>query len=182
MQTRNGVLASQPGVIMTQAITPVQELAERDGAGGLVFKRWIGCWLDLLVLLAIVFAPTLILRSYDTDQGAAIMGASMIVGVLYFPVCESIWGRTIGKLVTGLKVVDAQGRTPNVGRVIVRTLFRLLEVNPALLGGIPAGICVIATKRKQRLGDLVAGTYVLDAGEVARAVDIDGLRVAQEFA
>jgi uncharacterized RDD family membrane protein YckC len=43
----------------------------------------------------------------------------------------------------------------------VRTLFRLIEVNPILAGGLPAGIAVIATRGKQRLGDMAAGTYVL---------------------
>lgn len=169
---------------MSATLTPVQELAEQTGSGGLLVRRWIGCWVDLLALAAIVIVPTAATgTSIDQEIGTWIMGASIIVAVLYFPVCESVWGRTLGKLITGLKIVDAEGKTPNIGRVLIRTLFRLLEVNPGLFGGIPAGIAVLATKRKQRLGDMAAGTYVLDAGEVRRAVDIDALTsAAQQFA
>jgi uncharacterized RDD family membrane protein YckC len=37
----------------------------------------------------------------------------------------------------------------------------ILEVNPLLLGGLPAGLVIISTKRKQRIGDLLAGTLVV---------------------
>ena len=37
----------------------------------------------------------------------------------------------------------------------------VIEVNPLLLGGLPAGLVVIATERKQRIGDLLAGTLVV---------------------
>ncbi|WP_395647815.1 RDD family protein [Terricaulis sp.] len=169
---------------MADALTPVQELAEQTGSGGLLVRRWIGCWVDMLALAAIVFVPALALgQTIDSEAGGVVLGVSAVIALLYFPVCESVWGRTLGKLITGLKVVDAQGKTPNIGRVIIRTLFRLIEVNPGLLGGIPAGICVLATKRKQRLGDMAGGTYVLDAGEVRRAVDIGALTsAAQQFA
>jgi uncharacterized RDD family membrane protein YckC len=56
---------------------------------------------------------------------------------------------------------------------MVRTLFRLIEVNPILVGGIPAGIAVLMSAHKQRLGDMVASTYVLrdrDADQLSRSV------------
>lgn len=60
-----------------------------------------------------------------------------------------------------MRVVDKRARAPGFGRALVRTLLRLIEVDPFLLGGLPAGICVFFTKYKQRLGDMVAGAYVL---------------------
>lgn len=33
----------------------------------------------------------------------------------------------------------------------------------ALLGGLPAGIAILASERNQRIGDLVAGTLVVSA-------------------
>ena len=44
---------------------------------------------------------------------------------------------------------------------MLRTLLRVIEVNPILLGALPAGIVLLVTKRKQRLGDLLAGTVVI---------------------
>jgi hypothetical protein len=44
---------------------------------------------------------------------------------------------------------------------MLRTLLRVIEVNPILLGALPAGIMLLVTKRRQRLGDLLAGTVVI---------------------
>jgi uncharacterized RDD family membrane protein YckC len=44
----------------------------------------------------------------------------------------------------------------------------LVEVNPILLGGLPAAAVVALSPTRQRLGDLVAGTYVLTAADAAR--------------
>ena len=44
-----------------------------------------------------------------------------------------------------------------------------VEVNPFLLGGLPAGLVLMVTPRRQRIGDLVAGTYVLLKKDVTPA-------------
>jgi uncharacterized RDD family membrane protein YckC len=81
---------------------------------------------------------------------------------------EGRWGATLGKFGTKIRVVDRLGRVPGYGRAVVRTLLRLVEVNPLLLGGIPAGIIALSSKSKQRLGDMLAGTYVLYLADVER--------------
>jgi uncharacterized RDD family membrane protein YckC len=42
-----------------------------------------------------------------------------------------------------------------------------LEANPILFGGIPAGIAIISSAKKQRIGDLLAGTVVVSGRELA---------------
>jgi uncharacterized RDD family membrane protein YckC len=90
-----------------------------------------------------------------------------LLALTYFPVLEHRFGRTLGKLVCRVRVVDSAGCNPTWGQVIVRTLLRLVEVNPALLGGVPAGIAVLASKKRQRLGDMAAGTFVVRAEDFA---------------
>jgi len=75
-------------------------------------------------------------------------------------------GRSLGKLVTGTVVVTEQGRMPGILRAIVRTVLRLIEVNPFLLGGLPAGIVVMVNGERRRLGDLAAGTFVIPYSEL----------------
>ena len=41
--------------------------------------------------------------------------------------------------------------------------MRLLEVNPLLFGGLPAGIAILTSERKQRIGDMLAGTVVVSS-------------------
>jgi uncharacterized RDD family membrane protein YckC len=43
---------------------------------------------------------------------------------LYYTILESSAGRTLGKLVTGTKVVDEQGKTPGIGTIMLRTVSR----------------------------------------------------------
>ena len=91
-----------------------------------------------------------------------------MAAIAYFPVSEGLWGRTVGKLVTGLVVVDSKGNRPGLLRATGRTVTRMIEVNPFLLGGLPAGLIVFASKRRQRLGDMLAGTYVIPKADLAR--------------
>jgi len=54
---------------------------------------------------------------------------------------------------------------------------RLVEVNPLLLGGLPAGIAVAMSRRRQRLGDMLAGTYVVRRKDLAAIRRIDDVFV-----
>jgi len=87
-----------------------------------------------------------------------------VSGVYYF-VFEAVWARTPGKFLTGLEVRMMDGSTASTRAAAIRTLARIVEVTPLLLGGLPAGITILATKRKQRVGDLLAGTVVISKGK-----------------
>ena len=138
----------------------VAGMAERLDGGGILLRRWAGCWIDFIALAALFFLPALALAPFDSPP--PFLGLLLfLLPLAYFPVTETLWGRSLGKLATGLIVVDKTGARPAFWRVLIRTVLRLVEVNPFLIGGVPAGICVIATKHKQRLGDLAAGTYVI---------------------
>ena len=45
---------------------------------------------------------------------------------LYYFIMENTCGKTVGKMILGLKVVDADGNQPSVGRIALRSLFRLV--------------------------------------------------------
>ena len=167
---------------MADSITAIQGAAEEAGVGGLLVGRWLGAWIDLLVLTALFFVPTLAARSlgvFDQQATNYLIIGSLFICALYFPLLEGLWGRSIGKFVSGLRVVDKNGRAPGLGRALVRTVFRLIEVNPLLAGGVPAGLVVLFTKRKQRIGDLIAGTYVLRASSLRQMRDVDATLAAR---
>ena len=79
----------------------------------------------------------------------------------YFYVFEITWGRTPGKFLMGLEVLDVSGMRCTAAQIFVRTLTRLVEVNPVLMGGVPAALAIVTSKKHQRLGDLMAGTVVV---------------------
>ncbi|PNQ82152.1 RDD family protein [Paenibacillus sp. F4] len=79
----------------------------------------------------------------------------------YYLLLEGYTGYTLGKFVFRIKVVNGEGRPPGFLKSLIRTLLRLIDTNPLLMGGIPAGISVLVTASRQRIGDLAAGTYVV---------------------
>jgi uncharacterized RDD family membrane protein YckC len=162
---RNGL----PPALTQQAATPVQLIAEQTNAGSLLARRWIGAWIDILVLLAMLVIPYSILGKEQFDAVGGWAGAAWLVAIVaYFVALEAIFGRTLGKLITGTVVVDRDGRPPGLAGAVTRTVLRLVEVNPLLMGGLPAGIAVLATERHQRLGDLLAETYVVRKKDLNR--------------
>ena len=70
-------------------------------------------------------------------------------------------GKGNGFVETESQVVDADGNPPGIGRALLRTVLRVIEVNPFVFGAIPAGIAVLASPNRQRLGDMAAGTFVV---------------------
>lgn len=125
--------------------------------GWIVVRRWAASCLDLLFLAVLLVAPL----AFGDRVFFIAAGVWALFLTAYYPVFEGLTGRTFGKLLCGLKVVDAAGGKPGVKRALLRTLVRLVEVNPFLLGGIPAGIAVMTSRKRQRLGDAAAGTFVL---------------------
>lgn len=82
--------------------------------------------------------------------------------LVYFFVQEAVWGSTLGKRLFGLQVIRLDGGQVGWEEAGWRTLLRILEVNPLLFGAIPGGLVIACSRRKQRLGDLIAGTVVVN--------------------
>jgi uncharacterized RDD family membrane protein YckC len=94
--------------------------------------------------------------------------AFVVVYLCYFLITEGLFSRTPGKFLTGLVVVGVYGEPCSWKQAVVRTLFRLLEVNPLLLGAIPAALSVVFSPYHQRFGDKVAETLVVETRELRR--------------
>ncbi len=80
--------------------------------------------------------------------------------VFYDLLCEILLnGQSVGKKVMGIKVTSLSGEQPTISQYFIRWLFRLVDFSftSHLLGLI----MVAVTQKKQRLGDLLAGTVVV---------------------
>ncbi|MEA2603950.1 MAG: hypothetical protein QOF89_4942 [Acidobacteriota bacterium] len=131
----------------------------------IVVRRWGATVIDFLVLIALLVLPYAVLGD---DLYTKTMILWIALAAAYFPVLEGLTGFTLGKLTVRIKVVDAVGGLPGMKKALLRTLLRLVEVNPFLFGGIPAGVAVLVNKKRQRLGDMVAGTFVLKTSDLPR--------------
>ena len=50
--------------------------------------------------------------------------------IVYYLVSESLFGATLGKLITGTRVVDERGGRPTLGQIVGRTLCRFIPFEP----------------------------------------------------
>jgi len=67
-------------------------------------------------------------ESVSNPVGELVIGC-VTVFVYYF-LCEALWQRTFGKLITGTRVVTPNGAKPTFGAIGVRTLFRFVPFEP----------------------------------------------------
>lgn len=88
-------------------------------------------------------------------------GWLLVFVALYYVVLEGLFGLTVGKILTGIRVIDAEtGGRPGIVSALVRTLLRLIDGIFAYLVGF---IIVVNSDRRRRLGDMAAKTLVVRA-------------------
>ncbi len=95
----------------------------------------------------------------DPSRVTTVSWLYALVALAYFVLLEA-GGGTPGKRLLGMRIVAADdGGAPGFKRALIRNLMQIVDALPVLY---LVGILTIATsERKQRLGDRVAGTYVV---------------------
>ena len=131
--------------------SPAVSVAETLGP-----RYWAAIIDNVCALTATYIAAKSISDRYPVLQVIAFIS----VYFLYFLVWEGLTGRSVGKLLSGLVVIDFNGRRLTWLQALLRTILRLIEVNP-ILGALPAGIFAWASPFRQRIGDRLAGTIVV---------------------
>ena len=120
--------------------------------------RLLAVFIDHLIAFALMmFAVALVPESLPLVKAVFFI----LIYLAYFVVLEALWSRTLGKFFQGLVVRKLDGNRCGWKAALIRGSLRIIEVNPLLLGGLPAGLVIIGSERKQRLGDLLAGTVVV---------------------
>jgi len=93
----------------------------------------------------------------DASRGLVLVA----IYLSYYLLPEAIWSRTLGKFAFGLVIRRSDGEPCGWPGAVTRTFLRIIEVNPLLFGALPGGLVVILSKRKQRIGDMLADTVVV---------------------
>ena len=90
-----------------------------------------------------------------------------IIYLLYHPLLEIIMaGRTPGKRMAGIRIVNLQGMTPSASAILMRNLFRLLDGLPGLY---ILGLATVAlTKHQVRIGDLASGLILVYDNKISQ--------------
>ena len=117
----------------------------------------------------VIFAAWLILTIALPSGMGLMQGGKSVVYVLviaalpiftYDFFCEWLLnGQSIGKIALKIKVIMLDGSQPGIGAYLLRWLLRLVDTR--MFTGFVAIVCVAATGKGQRLGDIAAGTTVI---------------------
>jgi uncharacterized RDD family membrane protein YckC len=128
-------------------------------------SRLVALLIDMLVQVTAGLAVALIIIAtgahLDAASGAAVtLTAAVLIIVGYPATFETLTrGRSLGKMALGLRVVSDDGGPERFRQALVRALASVVEI--WLLTGAPALICSLVSARGKRLGDLFAGTFVI---------------------
>jgi uncharacterized RDD family membrane protein YckC len=119
----------------------------------------------ILLVLALVGLIALWFRSLGYQSLATWVAAALILFAFllyygYFAAFEALWGgQTPGKRVVGLRVISVTGQPITAFDALLRNLLRIVDQMPGIYAvGV---LSIFFTSRNQRLGDLVAGTVVV---------------------
>lgn len=96
--------------------------------------------------------------AYWTEYGEVII-LTLGLWLLYFIVFEGVLGWTPGKILSGLRVVQTDGNRIGLIRAAVRNLYRIID---GLFFYLVGALMIWRTPLHQRLGDLAAGTLVVE--------------------
>lgn len=131
-----------------------------DFEPGSLGDRILGALLDWSLVL--VYAVTVMLI-YLSLRGS---GTSWIFLVPLLPLtCYNLFmevffdGQSLGKKVMRIQVISLDGKRPTLSQYLIRWLFRLIDF--LLTENLCAVFTVALSRKRQRLGDMVAGTAVI---------------------
>lgn len=144
--------------------------------------------IDILITVLFAVAVVIVMSELQLARGNTLMAIFLLLFFIgripYYVLTELLWnGQTLGKRMLKLKVVSANGRSLTPQSLVVRNLMKEAEVflPGTLIFTLDAnrpiasiiGLLWIAgtlavplfNKRRRRLGDIAAGTYVIHLPE-----------------
>lgn len=128
--------------------------------------RTLSALIDIVVMVIgyllglMLWAATL--TQFDTALTNAILLIFTVLVIVGYPLVleTATRGRSVGKIAMGLRVVSDDGGPERFRQALFRALAALVEI--WMLFGSPAVICSILSPKAKRIGDIFAGTVVVN--------------------
>lgn len=145
-------------------------------------KRLLAYIIDFILLLIYMISMAYLLIG-GLEFGQSSLGFILLVillPMLFYTFLSELWmnGQTIGKKLLKIKVVSLDGGEATLGQYLLRWFLRFYEWGFIIfcffygsmfggffvlfLGGLTSVIIIAVTPKSQRLGDLMAGTVVVN--------------------
>jgi uncharacterized RDD family membrane protein YckC len=139
-------------------------------------SRLAALGIDLLIQFGLMFILLVIVGAATSGTGlddaatAALVITVIVLSLIGYPI---VWetttrGRSPGKFALGLRVVGDDGGPERFRQALVRGLATIVDFWLVPFIGVPALICSLLSDKGKRLGDVFAGTFVIQQRLPAR--------------
>lgn len=138
--------------------TPQNVILSYELATGM--QRGLATLIDLVVSGAVLLVISIIMVLCGLNNTLMANLIMFAVAYFYHLLSESLLnGRSLGKMAVGLRVIKASGEPLKFSDFFLRWVLRMVDITMTL--GSLGFILIFGTERRQRLGDLMAGTVVV---------------------
>ncbi len=150
---------------------------------------------DVLITFGGVFVVILLVVWSGLLAGSALVTLFLLlvffVRIPYYIFSELVWnGRTLGKRITKIRVISTDGRRLTPHQITARNLMKEIEVftpittliGASAMTGLEQTVLILwvllvliipfTNRRRQRLGDMIAGTVVVDQPKTTLLPDL----------
>lgn len=154
-------------------------------------KRLLAYCIDFILLILYMYSILFLLfGGFRVGEGSyGFVLIILVLPMLSYTMLSELWmnGQTIGKKIFRIKVVSLDGGEPTLGQYALRWFMRFYEwafiifflfwgngivgIIWLIIGGITSVIIISISPKSQRLGDLVAGTVVVETSSKLTVAD-----------
>ena len=149
--------------MQTIEITTTQNVTIEYELAGLR-ERFFGMLIDTIIIgfiwiaIALIASATRLFESSFMSQAVSVFPFWFLI--IYNMVCETFLnGQTFGKRSQGTKVVRIDGKPISLSDHLLRSVLLLADY--VFSGGVIGALLISTTDKRQRLGDMAAGTTVI---------------------
>ena len=157
-------------------------------------KRLLAYIIDFVLLIIYLYSMKYLLYSglvMDLEESAGLDILVISVPMLLYSLLTELWmnGQTVGKKLMSIRVISLEGGEPTFGQYILRWITKFFEwpfffgyiafSNDNVLAytlitglfGVAVVIAISVSRKSQRLGDIVAGTVVVNTKSALTVAD-----------
>lgn len=126
----------------------------------------LAIWLAIFIVASIFFGTVVTsgpepgVTAYSELSGWPLV-FYLLAGLVYFILMEWRFGATVGKLLTGVRVVSEDGKQATLEQITIRNLVRIVDAFPYFIPYVVGIIIVAGDGCKRRLGDKEARTCIV---------------------
>lgn len=126
--------------------------------------------IDALIILMYIIIGTFLIGVVEGDVFAVVVGGALFTPLFFYSLLFEWFGngQTPGKRFRNIRVIRNDGTAAGPAQYLLRWLLRPIDFG---LYGSVAVLSIIITKNAQRVGDLSAGTFVINSAPSATLDD-----------